>query len=126
MGDAEFYGGRKEYASIGGCYYAARLAANEFLTSQGRQAGVVVLRETHPGYVMPVGVWNVREHVRRALRGAPRTYDSIESALARVGEVMAIPVGRWIHESRVLTDLKTQRRLEDFGTADARSPSPLP
>ena len=114
MGDAEFYGGRKEYASIGGCYYAARLAVNEALTREGRQAGVVILRETHPGYVMPVGVWNVREHVRRAVAGAPRRYDSLEAAMARVSEVMAIPLKRWINESRILTDLREQRRLDAY------------
>jgi len=114
MGDAEFYKGRKAYASIGGCYYAARLAVNERLTAEGRQAGVVILRETHPGYVMPVGVWNVREHVRRALKEEPRHFDTLEGALARVGEVMAIPVARWIQESQVLTDLKVQRRLDVY------------
>ena len=114
MGDAEFFGGRKTYASIGGCYYAARLAVNELLTRERRQAGVVILRETHPGYVLPVGVWNVREHVRRALKEPPRTFDSLEAALARVRDVMAIPLARWVHESKVLTDLKVQRRLESF------------
>ncbi len=54
----EFYEGRKEYAEIGGCYYAARLAVNELLTAERRQAGAVIFREAHPGYVMPVGVWN--------------------------------------------------------------------
>jgi hypothetical protein len=114
MGDAEFYGGRSTYASIGGCYYAARLAVNEALTREGRQAGVVIFRETHPGYVLPVGVWNVREHVRRAVAGTPRRYDSLEAALGRLKEVMAIPLERWIASSRVLTDLKVQRRLDAF------------
>jgi hypothetical protein len=114
MGDAEFYGGRRTYASIGGCYYAARLAVNELLTRERRQAGVVIFRETHPGYVLPVGVWNVREHVRRAVAGAPRRYDTLEGALGRLGEVMAIPLGRWVAESRVLTDLKRQRRLDAY------------
>lgn len=114
MGDAEFYRGRRAYASIGGCYYAARLAVNERLTAERRQAGVVVLRETHPGYILPVGVWNVREHVRRALKQAPKTFDSLEAALRRVGEVMAIPASRWVKESRVLTDLKVQRRLDGY------------
>jgi hypothetical protein len=115
MGDAEFFAGRKTYASIGGCYYAARLSANELLTAERRQAGVVILRETHPGYVLPVGVWNVREHVRRALKTPPRKFDSVEAALRRVGEVMAIPVARWMKESRILTDFRVQRRLDAFG-----------
>ncbi len=123
MGDAEFYGGRKDYASIGGCYYAARLAVNELLTRERRQAGVVIFRETHPGYVLPVGVWNVREHVRRALRGAPRRYDSLEAALTRLQAVMAIPLGRWVAESKVLTDLKRQRRLDAYLEGGRQAPT---
>jgi hypothetical protein len=114
MGDAEFYGGRKSYASIGGCYYAARLAVNEALVREGRQAGVVIFRETHPGYVLPVGVWNVREHVRRAVAHPPRKFDSLDAALRRLREVMAIPLARWVGQSRVLTDLKVQRRLDAY------------
>ncbi|PJB21549.1 MAG: hypothetical protein CO114_04770, partial [Euryarchaeota archaeon CG_4_9_14_3_um_filter_38_12] len=65
---SEGYYGRKTYAEIGGCYYAARLATAEFLSKERRQAGVVILREAHPGYIMPVGVWNVRENVRNAFK----------------------------------------------------------
>src|SRR5207249_3256607 len=57
FGDHEGFVGRKTYASIGGCYYAARLAVGEALVRQRRQAATVILRETHPGYIMPVGVW---------------------------------------------------------------------
>ncbi|MCW8802471.1 MAG: Nre family DNA repair protein, partial [Candidatus Bathyarchaeota archaeon] len=62
--DWEGYDGRTTYASIGGCYYAARLAVGELLIKERRQASVIVLREAHPGYIMPVGVWQVRENVR--------------------------------------------------------------
>src|SRR5208282_4618642 len=55
MGDHEGYDGRTTYASIGGCYYAARLAVSEALVRQGRQAGIVVLREVHPGEILPLG-----------------------------------------------------------------------
>jgi hypothetical protein len=55
--DWEGFEGRTTYASIGGCYYAARLAVGELLMKERRQASVVVLREAHPGYIMPVGVW---------------------------------------------------------------------
>ncbi|MGI0156529.1 MAG: Nre family DNA repair protein, partial [Thermoplasmata archaeon] len=61
MGDHEGHDGRTTYARIGGCYYAARLATSEGLLALGRQAGVVVLREVHPGEILPLGVWNVRE-----------------------------------------------------------------
>jgi len=106
--------GRKGYAEIGGCYYAARLAVNEHMHRLGRQAGAVIFREAHPGYILPVGVWNVREHVRQALREPPRRYGTLEEALARVGFTMDIPMKRWIANSGVLKDRMYQKRLDDF------------
>ena len=114
FGDHEFYKGRKTYASIGGCYYAARMAAAEHLRRMRRQAGVVVLREIHPGYIMPVGVWNVRENVRRALKGDAMKFDTFGSALNYVSQTMDIPLERWIETSELIRDRLHQRRLEDF------------
>ena len=110
----EFYEGRTTYAEIGGCYYAARLAVNELLNKERRQAGVVVLREAHPGYIMPVGVWNVRESVRSALSQPYRKFDTFNESLVYVSEIMDIPVKRWIRNSAVLKNQLYQRRLEDF------------
>jgi len=110
----EFYKGRSKYAEIGGCYYAARLAVNETLTKEKRQAGVVILREAHPGYIMPIGVWNVRESVRHALRQPYTKYDTIDEALMDVSKIMDIPVQRWIKNSAVLKNNLFQKRLEDF------------
>ncbi|MCI4360621.1 MAG: hypothetical protein L3J91_02875, partial [Thermoplasmata archaeon] len=78
MGDHEGYHGRTTYASIGGCYYAARLAVSEAMLRTGRQGGGLILREVHPGEILPVGVWNVREHVRAALSEPPTVLGSLE------------------------------------------------
>ena len=110
----EFYEGRTTYAEIGGCYYAARLAVNELLNKERRQAGVVILREAHPGYIMPIGVWNVRESVRSALSHPCQKFDTINESLVYVSEIMDIPVQRWIRNSAVLKNQLYQRRLEDF------------
>ncbi len=114
FGDHEFYKGRTKYATIGGCYYAARLATAEALNREKRQAGVVVLREIHPGYIMPVGVWNVREHVRDALTKEPRKFDTFRHALMYVSQVMDISIERWIETSELIRNRLHQRRLEDF------------
>jgi len=106
--------GRKDYASIGGCYYAARLAVNELLNREKRQAGVVILREAHPGYIMPVGVWNVREAVRAALKKPPTRFATLQEALNYSGKRLDIPVSTWIEESGVLKDTLRQRKLVDF------------
>ncbi|MEA3458594.1 MAG: Nre family DNA repair protein [Candidatus Thermoplasmatota archaeon] len=110
----EFYKGRTTYADIGGCYYAARLAVNELLNKERRQAGVVILREAHPGYIMPIGVWNVRESVRRALQQDCRKFDTLDKAIVYVSEKMDIPVQRWIRNSALLKDQLYQKRIEDF------------
>jgi hypothetical protein len=110
----EFYDGRTTYAEIGGCYYAARLAVNELLNKERRQAGVVILREAHPGYIMPIGVWNVRESVRNALTQTYRKFDTVKESLLYISDIMDIPVQRWIRNSAVLKNQLYQRRLEDF------------
>jgi len=110
----EFYEGRTTYAEIGGCYYAARLAVNELLNKERRQAGVVILREAHPGYIMPIGVWNVRESVRSALSKPCGKFNTLSEGLVYISGIMDIPVQRWIRNSAVLKNQLYQKRLEDF------------
>jgi hypothetical protein len=117
MASSEGYNGRTTYAEIGGCYYAARLAVNEYLVKEKRQARVVILREAHPGYIMPVGVWNVRENVRAALKSAPRKCASLNEAFEYISTRLVISKARWIKESTVLKETLFQRGLEDFFSA---------
>jgi len=112
MSDWEFYDGRTTYASIGGCYYAARLAVNELLQRERRQAGVSILREAHPGYILPVGVWNVRENVRSALRAKPRRFGTLKDALTHISTIMDIPISRWVKNSAILKDALYQKRID--------------
>ncbi|MDH5460649.1 MAG: Nre family DNA repair protein [Candidatus Bathyarchaeota archaeon] len=112
--DWEGYEGRTKYAKIGGCYYAARLAVGELLTKERRQASVVVLREAHPGYIMPVGVWQVRENVRNAMKQKPLKYDTLEEALARIASRFEIPMECWIQHSNLLQDALFQKRITDY------------
>jgi hypothetical protein len=112
--DHEFYDGRKTYAEIGGCYYAARLATNELLNKERRQAGVVIMREAHPGYIMPVGVWNVREAVRQAVKNKPKNFTTLNEALDYSSKKLEIPIKRWISVSSVLKEVLHQRRIIDF------------
>ncbi len=115
----EMYGGRTKYAEIGGCFYAARLAIAEKLKKEGRQAGAVILRETHPGYIMPMGVWNVRENVRNALRNPPRVFDNLKDAMFFISNRLDIKMSTWVENSEVLKDALYQTRLEDFGSGEA-------
>ncbi len=114
FGDHEFFDGRKEYPSIGGCYHAARLAVNELLNKERRQAGVVILREAHPGYILPVGVWNVRQAVRAAVQNKPLIFKSLKEVFENISKKMEIPLKRWLDTSAVLKDELQQKKLKDF------------
>jgi DNA repair protein NreA len=107
----EPFEGRSKYAEIGGCYYAARLASSELLDKMKVQARVVILREAHPGYIMPVGVWNVREHVREALRKEPLEFSTINDAFGYVSKMMDISVPLWIKNSTLLKKAVYQKSL---------------
>jgi hypothetical protein len=107
----EFYGGRSAYADIGGCYYAARLAVSELLLRKQRQASVVIFRESHPGYIMPMGVWNVREHVRDALKKESLSFPNIDEAINYIGMKLDIPIPIWMKNSIVLRHMRLQKKL---------------
>lgn len=113
-GDSEGYDGRTTYAGIGGCYYAARLAVCEHLMKERRQASVVVLREARPGYIMPVGVWQVRENVRNAMRQRPVKFNTLEQALERISNRFHIQIQRWIEMSRLITNARTQKKITQY------------
>jgi len=112
--DWEGYKGRTTYAEIGGCYYAARLAVCEQLVKERRQATVIVLRESHPGYIMPVGVWQVRENVRNAMRQKPFTFKTLNESLNFISSRFQIPIQKWIIKSELLKKTFFQKKLTDF------------
>ncbi len=112
--DWEGNNGRTTYAAIGGCYYSARLAVCELLLKERRQATVVVLREARPGYIMPVGVWQVRENVRNAMRQAPFKFKTLGESLKFIGGRFEIPLKRWIQQSELLKQALFQKRISDF------------
>ena len=112
--DDEGFDGRSEYAQSGGAYYAARLAVAEALEEEGRTAGVVIFREIHPGYDIPLGVWNIRENVRAALKQRPISSDSMDSLWPWIESHMDIKRDSWKKNSAVLHEWKVQRRLDEF------------
>jgi len=90
------------------------LAVCELLEKERRQATVIVMREAHPGYIMPVGVWQVRENVRNAVRQQPLKFDTLNEALARITSQFRIPLKRWIKNSELLQNALFQRRLTEY------------
>jgi hypothetical protein len=112
--DWEPYKGRTKYASMGGCYYSGKLAVLEQLEERKRQAKVFIFREAYPDYILPVGVWQVRENCRNAMRQEPRRFESIDKALEYTMSRLSIPLHRWIEAGPLLRRTLTQRKLTDF------------
>jgi hypothetical protein len=72
------------------------------------------MREAHPGYIMPVGVWQVRENVRNAMKQRPLKFNTLDEALARIASQFQIPLRRWIRNSELLQDALFQKRLTEY------------
>jgi len=114
MGDWEPYRGRTTYPDVGGCYYACRLAVAEQLNQERRQATALVLREIHPGYILPVGVWNVRESIRRTMQQEPQKFDTFQAALGCAQTKLTIPLRNWIKTSELLKRALFQKKITEF------------
>jgi len=119
MTDYEGYAGRKTYASntVGG-YYAARLPVLEYLKKIKRQASVLLLRFITGEYYAPLGVWVVREAVRKTFQNKPVGFASKELMLkytkALVKKKFGVNVDNILKKSIMLNQIKTQKKIFDF------------
>jgi len=103
------------YSPLGGCYYSCKMAVLEALAQEQKQAGAIILREALHGYV-PMGVFNVRENVRSAMRQPAHEFEDIRSALSHISEKFMLPMHRFIAESNLLRDTLRERQctFRDF------------
>jgi hypothetical protein len=107
----EPFDGRTEYAfKEGGGYYAGRFAVTEALYRMRRQARVIIFREIYEGYIMPVGVWEVRENARKALEKRPKRFGSLKDALDDIKTRLRNPIEEYLKKSELLK----QRKLVDY------------
>jgi hypothetical protein len=117
--DFENYAGRKNYAfNTAGGYYATRLPILEYLDKIKRQAGVLVVRIETPGYWAALGVWVVRESVRKAMNNAFwkfATKEELINSAKSIGKIKYnFDYSKIFNKSRVLNELKEQKRLIDW------------
>lgn len=107
----EAYWGRTKYAETeGGGYYAGRYGVVEALQKLGKQARAIVFREVSPEYVLPVGVWQVRESVRDAFTSQPFKTSSFDDAALELQRRLKQPWTEYLKKSRILT----QKKLSDY------------
>jgi DNA repair protein NreA len=114
IGDYEEYFGRTKYARVGGCYYSTRLAVSEALEGERKQAAAVILRETYPGFIMPLGVWNIRESIRAMMKSPHQKFGTFSEALDRALSMMVITGAKWKRESVLISRELTQTKITKF------------
>lgn len=112
MGDHEGFRGRSTYPDIGGCYYASRLALTEYLDRERRQAKAVLIREIYKDYLLPLGVWMVREALRECYRNRPTIFSEIREAVEYIRKLLKVPIERYISMSAILKEALRQERLD--------------
>ena len=98
---------------IAGAYFAAKLAVAEYLFKKQKQAGILVLREIQPEYAIPVGVWQVREGVREAMKHQAILAENMDNAIELATRKMTIGKNEWISEGKMLK-LIQQKTISDF------------
>ncbi|MFH0737795.1 MAG: hypothetical protein V1827_04185, partial [Candidatus Micrarchaeota archaeon] len=107
--DYEEWKPKKGYSSVGGCYYSCKFAVLEALKRMKKQAGAVVLREAYEGYV-PLGVFNVRENVRNALKGPRREFPSFRDSLNYVSTRLKLPLSRFLDQGSLMRQMLRSRQ----------------
>jgi len=117
--DSETYSGRKTYASAtAGGYYATRLAILEYLNKIKRQASVLAIRIETPTYWAALGVWVVRESVRKALDNKILEFNDLNELLESSRKISMIKFGydnsKILKKSKLLESIQTQTNLNKW------------
>ncbi len=87
---------------IAGAYFAAKLGVAEYLVQKKLQAAVLVLREIRPEYAVPVGVWQIREAVRAAMKKEPYIAENFGDSVNFASKRMSISKSEWLSRGGLL------------------------
>ena len=98
---------------IAGAYFAAKLAVSEYLLKNRIQSGVLILREIRPEYAIPVGVWQVREGIREAMKQKPQIATEINMALQMASVKTSISKSEWIKNGDITNKIR-QKTISDY------------
>ena len=99
--------------NIAGAYFAAKLGVLEYLSKNKIQAGVLIFREIRPEYAIPVGVWQVREGIREAMKQKPKITNDFNQALEFAAKKTSVSKKEWINNGNMINLLR-QKTLQDF------------
>lgn len=119
MHDYENYSGRKTYAmETAGGYYAARFAILQHLKNIKRQSTILALRLVTNDYWAPLGVWVVREAVKKSMNNKPIIFNTkeemIDFTLKYAKKNFNYDLSYRIKESELLKQIKTQKKISEY------------
>jgi len=113
--DYEDFRGRKEYVKeTAGAYHAARLSVLEILRERKKQARVVVFREVTSEYYAPVGVWQIRLGVKKAMDNLIGRFETLNEALDAIKRRLEHPFAKYLERSYILGSLSRQKTLDEW------------
>ena len=107
--DHELTSGKIGYSIVGGCYYSCKFGILEALKRMKKQSGAIVLREAYEGYV-PLGVFNVRENVRSAMKQIPRKFATFRDSMNYVSTKLRLPIAKFIDQGALIKDMLRYRQ----------------
>ena len=96
-----------------GAFFAAKLGVAEYLLEKKCQASALVLREIRPEYAVPVGVWQIREAIRSAMKNEPYIAENFDDGVTFAAKRMSISKSEWLSKGDMLSMLK-QKSISDF------------
>jgi hypothetical protein len=113
--------GLDHYPRIAGAYFAAKLGILEYLTTgKKRNCSVLVFREIRPEYLVPLGVWQIREGIRDALRikqtttNTSNSFSDFRKALLYASKGMTVPLLDWLRHSEIYKNYGKKTLISDF------------
>lgn len=113
--DYEDATGLNHYPKIAGAYFAARFAVTEYLSRKKKKAAVMIFREIHPTYIVPLGVWQIREGIRQSLRiDKPEKCEDFRTALYCSRNGLQVPLIDWIKKSNFYSNYGKQILISQF------------
>lgn len=116
--DMEGFKGRTEYAfNTAGGYYATRFPILKYLDSIKKQASVIAIRLETPSYWASLGVWVVRESIKKSLKkriGFSSKKELIEAAKNISNTEYKFDVEPILKKSKLLKEIKIQKNLLEF------------
>ena len=99
--------------AIAGAYFAAKLGVAEYLAEKKIQAAVLVLREIKSEYAVPVGVWQIREAIRAAMKKEPYIAENFDDGTNFASNRMSVSKSEWLSRGRFLKMLR-QKSISEF------------